>query len=49
MDLAAIFDAQIPMRDGPLLLGRASDIVSTERVNAEWAVQRGIPLEVSTP
>lgn len=41
-DLAAIFDAQILMLDDPLLLGRASDIVSTERVNAEWAVQRAI-------
>ena len=41
-DLASIFDAQILMLDDPLLIGRAAAIVRTERVNAEWAVQRAI-------
>jgi len=39
-DLAAIFDAQLLMLDDPMLVGRAADLISTERVNAEWAVQR---------
>jgi phosphotransferase system enzyme I (PtsI) len=41
-DLAAIFDAQILILDDPLLLGRAAEIVTQERVNAEWAVQRAL-------
>jgi phosphotransferase system enzyme I (PtsI) len=39
-DLAAIFDAQLLMLDDPVLVGRAADLIATERVNAEWAVQR---------
>ena len=39
-DLAAIFDAQLLMLDDPVLVGRAADLVATDRVNAEWAVQR---------
>ena len=39
-DLAAIFDAQLLMLDDPVLVGRAATIISDERVNAEWAVQR---------
>ena len=39
-DLAALFDAQLLMLDDPMLVGRAEDIVRTERVNAAWAVHR---------
>ena len=39
-ELAAIFDAQLLMLDDPVLVGRAADLISSERVNAEWAVQR---------
>ncbi|HYS25894.1 MAG TPA: phosphoenolpyruvate--protein phosphotransferase [Vicinamibacterales bacterium] len=39
-DLASIFDAQLLMLDDPVLVGRAADLISEERVNAEWAVQR---------
>jgi phosphoenolpyruvate-protein phosphotransferase (PTS system enzyme I) len=39
-DLAAIFDAQLLMLDDPVLVGRAADLIASERVNAEWAVQR---------
>jgi len=39
-ELAAIFDAQLLMLDDPVLVGRAADLVASERVNAEWAVQR---------
>ena len=39
-DLATIFDAQLLMLDDPVLVGRAADLIATERVNAEWAVQR---------
>jgi phosphotransferase system enzyme I (PtsI) len=39
-ELAALFDAQLLMLDDPLLSGRARAIVTGERVNAEWAVQR---------
>lgn len=39
-ELAALFDAQILMLDDPMLVGRAEDIVRTERVNAAWAVHR---------
>jgi len=41
-DLAAIFDAQLLMLDDPILVGRASDVIREERVNAEWAVQRAL-------
>ena len=39
-ELAALFDAQILMLDDPMLIGKAQDIVRTERVNAAWAVHR---------
>lgn len=39
-ELAAVFDAQILMLDDPLLVGRAEEIIRTERVNAAWAVHR---------
>jgi phosphoenolpyruvate-protein phosphotransferase (PTS system enzyme I) len=39
-DLAAIFDAQMLMLDDALFVGRAEEIVRTERVNAAWAVHR---------
>ncbi len=39
-DLARMFDAQLLMLDDPLLVGRAVAIVTGERVNAEWAIQR---------
>ena len=39
-ELAALFDAQILMLDDPMLVGRAEDIIRTERVNAAWAVHR---------
>ena len=34
------FDAQILMLDDPMLVGRAEEIVRSERVNAAWAVHR---------
>lgn len=40
MELAAIFDAQILMLDDALFVGRAENIVRSERVNAGWAVHR---------
>ena len=39
-DLAALFDAQVLMLDDPMLIGRAEEIIRTERVNAAWAVHR---------
>lgn len=39
-ELAALFDAQLLMLDDPMLVPRAADIVRTQRVNAEWAVQQ---------
>jgi phosphotransferase system enzyme I (PtsI) len=39
-DLAALFDAQVLMLDDQMLVGRAEEIVRTERVNAAWAVHR---------
>lgn len=39
-ELAALFDAQILMLDDPMLIGKAEEIVRTERVNAAWAVHR---------
>lgn len=39
-ELGALFDAQVLMLDDPLFVGRALEIVRTERVNAAWAVHR---------
>lgn len=39
-DLSAIFDAQILMLDDALFVGRAEEIIRTERMNAAWAVHR---------
>jgi phosphoenolpyruvate-protein phosphotransferase (PTS system enzyme I) len=39
-ELALLFDAQLLMLDDPMLLPRAADIVRSQRVNAEWAVQQ---------
>jgi phosphotransferase system enzyme I (PtsI) len=39
-ELAALFDAQLLMLDDQMLVGRAEDIIRTERVNAAWAVHR---------
>jgi phosphotransferase system enzyme I (PtsI) len=39
-ELAALFDAQMLMLDDPMLVGRAEEIIRTERVNAAWAVHR---------
>jgi phosphotransferase system enzyme I (PtsI) len=39
-ELAALFDAQILMLDDPMLIGRAEEIIRSERVNAAWAVHR---------
>ena len=41
-DLAAIFDAQLLILEDPMLIGRASELVRDERVNAEWAVQSAV-------
>jgi phosphotransferase system enzyme I (PtsI) len=40
VELAAIFDAQILMLDDTSFVGRAEEIIRTERVNAAWAVHR---------
>jgi phosphotransferase system enzyme I (PtsI) len=39
-EMAALFDAQLLMLDDPMLVDRAADLVRTQRVNAEWAVQQ---------
>jgi len=39
-ELASLFDAQLLMLDDPMLIARAVEIVKTQRVNAEWAVQQ---------
>jgi phosphotransferase system enzyme I (PtsI) len=39
-ELAAIFDAQILMLDDALFVGRAEEIIRSERVNAGWAIHR---------
>jgi phosphotransferase system enzyme I (PtsI) len=39
-ELAALFDAQLLMLDDPMLIPRAVEILSAQRVNAEWAVQQ---------
>ncbi len=37
---AAIFAAQLLMLDDPLLMRRADELIRTERLNADWAVER---------
>src|SRR5688572_1140755 len=39
-DLAALLDAQLLMLDDQMLIGRAEQIIRTERVNAAWDVHR---------
>lgn len=39
-ELAQLFDAQILMLEDPMWLTRAVDLVDTQHVNAEWAVQK---------
>ena len=39
-ELAALFDAQILMLDDPMLIGKAGEIIRSERVNAAFAVHR---------
>ncbi|HEX3702239.1 MAG TPA: phosphoenolpyruvate--protein phosphotransferase [Vicinamibacterales bacterium] len=39
-DLASLFDAQLLMLDDPMIVPRAAEIVRTQRVNPEWAVQQ---------
>jgi phosphotransferase system enzyme I (PtsI) len=40
LELAAIFDAQMLMLDDAHFVGRAEEIIRSERVNAAWAVHR---------
>lgn len=39
---AAIFAAQLLMLDDPMLTRRADELVRTERLNADWALERAI-------
>jgi phosphotransferase system enzyme I (PtsI) len=39
---AAIFAAQLLMLDDPLLTRRADELVRTERINGDWALERAI-------
>ena len=39
---AAIFAAQLLMLDDPLLVRRADELIRTERINADWALERAI-------
>jgi phosphotransferase system enzyme I (PtsI) len=39
---AAIFAAQLLMLDDPLLSRRADELVRTERINADWALDRAV-------
>ena len=39
-DLAAIFDAQLLMLDDAMLMPRASELIRSQHVNAEWAVEQ---------
>jgi phosphoenolpyruvate-protein phosphotransferase (PTS system enzyme I) len=39
-DLASLFDAQLLMLDDPMIVPRAADIVRTQRVNPDWALQQ---------
>lgn len=52
---ASLFAAQLLMLDDPLLVRRSDDLIRTQRVNAEWAVERasaelhaGLSLDDST-
>ncbi len=37
---ASIFAAQVLMLDDPMLIRRADDLIRTDRINAEWAIER---------
>jgi phosphotransferase system enzyme I (PtsI) len=37
---ASIFAAQVLMLDDPLLLRRADELIRSDRINAEWAIER---------
>src|SRR6187455_2041568 len=39
---AAIFAAQLLMLDDPLLSRRADELIRSERINADWAVERAV-------
>lgn len=39
---AAIFAAQLLMLDDPILVARADELIRTERINADWALERAI-------
>src|SRR5260221_7685615 len=39
---ASIFAAQLLMLDDPLLASRADELIRTERINADWALERAI-------
>jgi phosphotransferase system enzyme I (PtsI) len=39
---AAIFAAQLLMLDDPILVSRVDDLIRTERINADWALERAI-------
>jgi phosphotransferase system enzyme I (PtsI) len=39
---AAIFAAQLLMLDDPLLVSRADALIRSERINADWALQRAV-------
>jgi phosphotransferase system enzyme I (PtsI) len=39
---AALFAAQLLMLDDPLLASRADDLIRTERINADWALERAV-------
>lgn len=39
---AAIFAAQLLMLDDPLLVARVDELIRTERINADWALERAI-------
>jgi phosphotransferase system enzyme I (PtsI) len=39
---AAIFAAQLLMLDDPLLVSRADELIRSERINADWALERAI-------
>ncbi len=38
--MSSLFDAQLLMLDDPMLAQRAADVIRSQRVNAEWAVQQ---------
>ncbi|MSO45378.1 MAG: hypothetical protein EXQ59_01230 [Acidobacteria bacterium] len=38
-EMASLFDAQLLMLDDPMLVPSAGEIVRSQRVNVEWAVQ----------